>query len=403
MAQASLSYSFIPCSCVDGGGKACTVSLCCWELGEVVWWELRIPAKHLLPSRASLDLHRLSQRDLQGWKEAVVASGCDLDEHLAASRKSQGSRGEELQDINQQEWAMTTFALLTLMLWWSTSRRRVVEKGMGEALLHGILLATLHGDVATDPMWGLLDPAFLQHCRHGALGQGPCCHYTAAREHMLLQEGAVSQLRCAQWLLTVHKAGLECPMLAMWGAHLCKGLAAEVDRGVRAGDWSSDALKDATHLGGPKKKLRISEAYRQATNTAVAEGRAISRTRVLKLGGDVCESSARSWDNHDAQVLLASGWQSFGKVSNLTLAPDASRLGNPAEDTEMFPAWTSDGNIAMWLCPQATSCSKITIAPSLIPLLKALSCVLAGLLFARALVVEDLCVKALRLDIGLGL
>lgn len=69
----------------------------------------------------------------------------------------------------------------------------------------------------------------------------------------------------------------------------------------------------------------------------------------------------------------------------------------------MFPAWTSDGNIAMWLCPQATSCPKITIAPSLIPLLKALSCVLAGLLFARALVVEDLCVKALRLDIGLGL
>jgi len=124
---------------------------------------------------------------------------------------------------------------------------------------------------------------------------------------------------------------------------------------------------------------------------------------VLKLGGDTCEGSARSWGNHDAQVLLASGWQSLCAVSNLPVAPDASRLGNPAGDTEMFPAWAADGNVAMWLRPQAATRSKIALARSLRPMLQAFRCVLVGVLVREAWVVDDLCLKALVLDIGLGL
>lgn len=51
--------------------------------------------------------------------------------------------------------------------------------------------------------------------------------------------------------------------------------------------------------------------------------------------------------------MLANGWLTFHGCNVLHWCPDGSRLGNLAEETELFPAWSPDNNKGIWLCPQA--------------------------------------------------
>ena len=65
---------------------------------------------------------------------------------------------------------------------------------------------------------------------------------------------------------------------------------------------------------------------------------------------------------YDVQLQMAAGRHCFSQASSLCLAPEAARLGNPAEETEVSPAWSADTDSAMWVCPQVPQLNSVSIA-----------------------------------------
>ena len=70
--------------------------------------------------------------------------------------------------------------------------------------------------------------------------------------------------------------------------------------------------------------------------------------RLVGIGG----STASKWDEKEALKYQAACWKLCEQAGcSLSVALDGKRLGQPAEETEVFAAWVWPQEVAFWLPP----------------------------------------------------
>ena len=63
--------------------------------------------------------------------------------------------------------------------------------------------------------------------------------------------------------------------------------------------------------------------------------------------------SATSFEERFLCDYVAEGWLHGKRKGDLSVAPDATRVGHPAEETLVVPAWLHRSSVGIILAPQA--------------------------------------------------
>jgi len=193
----------------------------------------------------------------------------------------------------------------------------------------------------------------MQLCQQEIGAAGLCCHAlqipspsSQAAGATGLPELLVARLRALfQW----HHA---CPAVSFW----LKGMVVEVscmlEKRLNEQDLLHDAFKLQQHPGGGRcKRQRLDEDFKLKMAGASQAGMASSSGAQCRALGE--KRNSYKWDTKDLNLYMRQCWRVFEKVKTITLAQDASKLGNPGEDTMVYAAFSPDLHCGIWLPPQA--------------------------------------------------
>lgn len=150
-------------------------------------------------------------------------------------------------------------------------------------------------------------------------------------------------LRQAQWV---------CGAAARWKREVAIVIAEAIDEAV-ADRPCSDPL-DIKHLRAKSKKRRTDIDFEMAVVRRLqVESRASSSASFARARNDISDKTATCFDEASLRWHISSGWMSFVSCQRFALAFDASRLGEPAEETEVYALWSPCNGKAIYLAPQA--------------------------------------------------
>lgn len=283
--------------------------------------------------------------------------GLLLDNEILPSFKAASCRGEAtmLNAKVRGEWTSSTLGALAWLLHLSCASHRAKSKEQAGALLRGFLVAFASpASAAAHSMAEDIKQA-LSSCQQPPQGHwGSCCHLRIAIDAML-SAGPAGQMwtNLTNALQHIYLARPVCVasrrLLAGVLQRLCQDVDGKVSDMQPPKNFSSFSMPQ-----GRNRKLRIDEDYkRYLVSEAVAAKRAHCGAQYAKTTGDVHHETARKWDEAHMANYIAAAWHTMGSSTLVSLACDASKVGNPAEETVMFLAWDMESNKAVVLPPQA--------------------------------------------------
>lgn len=124
---------------------------------------------------------------------------------------------------------------------------------------------------------------------------------------------------------------------------------------------SSSYTRDPTKAGHTEscsaKRRRIDEDFRTTVVADVArQGLAANAAGYLRAVDKCSSKNANPWGEKFLLKYQASGWLTGARATTVCCCLDAPRVGNPAENTEIFGAQLfgpPSKDLFMWLPPQA--------------------------------------------------
>ena len=132
----------------------------------------------------------------------------------------------------------------------------------------------------------------------------------------------------------------ECPAIRSWFPVVLKEIAILLDRRLVAMDLSSDMLHDDRGPRGSSTRLRtVDEDLHQAIRDAIAGGRATHARALARATGVLPVGTAACVDDKTLVEYQAEGWLLAKQLGDITVCPDATRCGNPAEESMQIPIW----------------------------------------------------------------
>jgi hypothetical protein len=328
-----------------------------WKASEAsgrVFWELR-RVVDTLGLRTKLCKLVSTQGHL--WKEALEAAGFAWDSHVKASRHAAQASASATDALVRDEYGITTEALLMILLFWTGFQR---DPGPPRAVLRTFLRRALPEAQPAQLCFRSIPESCFSMCRAGVVEGSPYCSH--CRQYLAACTGHASMHWHAESLLQLFVFSGGCSALARWLGCLVAQFAALV---VAHLDMftTTDALK-ASHLQGPSKKRRIDEDFKQVVSENVLkEKRATSSAAFLRAAGEIHDSSGRQWDEKMLARYQGDCWASMASSECVVLAQDASRLGEPAEETLMQAAFSPGVAIGCWFPPQAISKNSNNLDP----------------------------------------
>ena len=106
------------------------------------------------------------------------------------------------------------------------------------------------------------------------------------------------------------------------------------------------------------KRKHDEDFVKYAIGQAVSEGKAESAAKYLR-GKGLSPQLAQEWMMKSVLHVQASAWMTAMSARVISCAPDAARISNPGEDTELYPCWIYRGrgncSLGIWLPPQVQS------------------------------------------------
>lgn len=102
-------------------------------------------------------------------------------------------------------------------------------------------------------------------------------------------------------------------------------------------------------------KVKRARKDEDLVSRAIADAASLhmSTGKLLEVDASASSRSGHSLEEHYVLKAQSSAWLSFSRSSTLSVAADAKRLGNPAEDTICYLAIDPAQRSATWLPPQA--------------------------------------------------
>lgn len=85
----------------------------------------------------------------------------------------------------------------------------------------------------------------------------------------------------------------------------------------------------------------------------VSKKMATSASRWCQASGELSAQLGDTFDNRSCREHMAAGMLSMSKGNIYSNAFDASRLGEPAVETNLYLLWSRSAGRSMWLAPQA--------------------------------------------------
>ena len=132
-------------------------------------------------------------------------------------------------------------------------------------------------------------------------------------------------------------------------------LGGEIDEVARLEAEECFIIKTMQHVQGPNKKRRIDGDFKEKCFEALVNHRA-SSVGELNHSNDLGCSGAKQWSNSAAMRELAGQRLTWGvKPSVDFLVSDASRFGNPAEETVVYLFFHTGSCTGGPLVPKASS------------------------------------------------
>ena len=297
-------------------------------------------------------------------KQAILstASACSFDAEaiVLPSRKSVQAR-KRMQVIEftehplepREEWLISTPGVAVVTMLIATTFRKRAHKAAARGLLHAFFAKLLGGSCLTSHPELQLDVPTLRQCDMFHDQADPCC------EHMKLvfaasgNEGVAEQARAAEALLVAAPLMAVCPATATWIKVALASLSHDIAEAIPHKACRGDALQSrAAFRDDELKRRRIDEDLKKTVCTSmVLDGRADQTrdgARLVGIGG----STASKWDEKEALKYQAACWKLCEQAGcSLSVALDGKRLGQPAEETEVFAAWVWPQEVAFWLPP----------------------------------------------------
>lgn len=349
------------CAPLDAGGVLeADHKLWVYQSGEV-YWELRRLLHYKSPGNLNTPLHKQIKKVRQLWVTefeyfGIPASGFK-DSFNAARCKGDI---EALSDCTtRQEYSVSTGAAVVLMLFWCRTSRQVCARDRCRALLEG-WLQRVGGSLEKliDVLQGFLEAGACA-CKGAALAGEVCPHGADVMQRL----GPGTWRSMIDCLMHLRMAADNCPAAKMSLIDFCGALAKFVDALALRDDSRMGMKSNLRHrelLRTGQKKRHIDEDYKYETSVLAVRRRDGPNTaRILRGDGlGATSSSGRYWEGQLCLEHRAACMASFESARIIHICEDGSRLGDPAEETIVYIAWSADLMCAGFPPPQVESIKR---------------------------------------------
>lgn len=319
-----------------------------WELRRLV---LGLIGDHLKVFR----LHRIVKNQREAWHSFCQLFDRNLEDIVLPSSRAaaHGEAEDYLNGMVQDEWTLTTSGLVITLLFWSAKRHRVEERGRSSGMLLAFLLQMRLGDVEAAVLEDrvALSATF---CRCEPLQDGFCTHLAevlAARSRGKV-DSASSIARLARNLTARAEVCLACKAMLV---SLVEKVARRIVQSLRDPEAHPMDLLKMSHVAFNKRKLRADHDYKEYIVVEQVKKR---RTHLGRQGLRAAEEfdpqSASGWERERLKSYMAAGWRAFGsdQASVFFVTEDASRVGQPPEETQIYTLWHGSSMKGAYLPPQ---------------------------------------------------
>lgn len=354
MTELALDIAFIPCSFRADDGALIDVKLktWSWEDGSRFWECVRI-AQVVHPKRSKLDFCRLVSRDYGDFFGDFDSFDLSLSDDFKRSARSLARRAaaQESDEKVRSQACMSTKGMLGFLMYLSKGRRCVTERALAAGLLRGLLGSIFDIDSGIE----LLDDLAVipweirQLCQQRSLNDR--CEHLQLTFLSVGDFGEDAGKALADRFMLAFSARSQCGAIAAWLPIALGGLAQAVEARVQELDFPADVLKELVPLRGQKRLLNIDEDLQSAMRSAVRDGRAVHVSALARATQKVSPKTATVFAVRflaesvcAARLALAEG--------DLSLASDASRVGNPAVDLLVLAAYSHNSDRGFALPPQ---------------------------------------------------
>ncbi len=327
-------------------------------------------------------MKRVWARDIGGG----LASLEDMYPHCSHVFEKQGMLDSDCEDEHEEskdERTVSSVGFVFLVLWMRVNRRAHAERRRCQGLLCAILCSVYArevGSVLIDSFEANLKSAACGNCLAGPLNDGICRHaqeilvrVCELRRRADDGDGLDPRARFGRFLCDTAEsaARVDCPRFASVVRVTVDMIAHALDAAVASEAWPSDPLEDPEYkreaVVSRGRGMRYDEDYKKAMSSAVLEGRAYSganlmRARIGGSGQTALKEESRFLRHYNASALLTCA--SVDSVGTCSMAIDAKRLGNPAEETELALFWTHGRQRSVVLPPQVPTMTRTDDIPS---------------------------------------
>lgn len=349
----------------NAAGIVVVVDVCAWLHSDgVVWWCLLdiMDALGVVPASQCVSKWVKMRRSV--LEAALVAAGFTWAQAFKPSLRSLAatSRTTDAENLDSglahEQPCVSTMGLVMLLLFLHTRGHQHSHRLWALDVLLCWLSKAARPDIVERCCLAECSPSDIARC-HMSEG-GALCAHAAPVMASLTADGGTPQERIAGFLVGLADCTAHCRASRALLHSALVALCGYIRDGLQQSAWTRDPLR-AARLGDCEKgkRRRHDEAFKEAVvDRSVKERRACSEGAYMRSHGEAASGLASQWTDQAMLRYQSSCWLGASNLQLASIALDASRLGNLAQDVVCFAAWVEAPRqcFGCWLPPQALVC-----------------------------------------------
>jgi hypothetical protein len=340
-------------------GKVVATDWKCWRLQSgLVAWELAGPIYDI--SKSTAKVCRQLKEESAHIEFACQVLGAPKDSHVWPSRKAASAHARSLgrdacEAVSagpfQQEWSISTLGLLQLLLVWALNKKTLASRILAKCVMTSWLA------VFIEPLAAALHAACqgcqaaASHlCQLGRDADGLCMHMRGILADACASGPDLDAVQLTELLCKLFSISQSCTSTVAWYRQLMSTLSATIDTNVHGGRLDVTADITRHRIGPSGRKRRLDEDA--CLQTALGLNHSHPCSSAAGRHNGVATSTASSFDRRGLVAYMLAAPGHFEGVRHLCITTDGSRVGQPAEETNVYAAWSPDCSRSAWLAPQ---------------------------------------------------
>eukprot|EP00971_Amphidinium_carterae_P043359 853390-Amphidinium_carterae.4 len=181
-----------------------------------------------------------------------------------------------------------------------------------------------------------------------------CCVHMNRLDREMDGLACSNQKLCLEYLLALYPVSSHCSAARAWLQRVVQSLSNRVDSRLEQLAYTKDPSKQRLPVFGEGPRHYHDEDLRRLVADVSTTGRARSGEDFLRSNQLANPKTAAKWDTRANLEYQAACWALGAKISSVSVALDASRVGQPAQETEVYLAIVHHAGERhmLWLPPQ---------------------------------------------------